>query len=84
MKPETDLPWEFDPSGKHYAHYVIRHNGQIACYPRNTVDALYIVHACNAYPKLIRALKACTECLLDQCLPNCESRVLIRELGEED
>ncbi len=57
MKPATPLPWEHDPTGKHYARAVIRHNGMISCRPTNDQDAAYIAHAANMYPKLVAALE---------------------------
>lgn len=54
IKPATPLPWKRVANGRVLS---IPDYGQVTSsdtYPR---DAAYIVHACNAYPKLVEALR---------------------------
>ena len=59
MKPGTPLPWEVDreivlwQAGDDELEEVATASRLSAC----THDAAYIAHACNAYPKLVEALK---------------------------
>jgi hypothetical protein len=75
-KPETPLPWNDIPEGKSP--------------PRNLaalddVDHDYIVHACNAYPKLVAYLKEQAEKCKGGYYENwvwIRHTELLKELGE--
>ena len=48
--PETPLPWQLDEN-----RFIVRQHFTVAdCGPeeRHHINAAYIVHACNAYPRL--------------------------------
>ena len=51
IKPVTPLPWS--AVGPHTAeqHVIMSHRENLGAFKRD--DAAYIVHACNAYPRLI-------------------------------
>jgi len=49
MKPGTELPWS-----DLFSEVIYPQGGN----DTDPQDAAYIVHACNAYPKLVAALKA--------------------------
>lgn len=58
MKPATPLPWEWLPDE---GQFIVDSRKQIVaevpcqgCPPEN---GAYIVHACNAYPRLVEALR---------------------------
>ena len=51
IQPETPLPWSLDEN-----RFVVRQNFTVAdCGPeeRHHINAAYIVHACNAYQRLL-------------------------------
>jgi hypothetical protein len=68
VKPEHPLPWGLDQSGR----YIHDAQGQYWA-----GDEAYIVHACNAYPKLVGILK-----LYHIMVPDKEVSDLLKELGE--
>lgn len=93
MKPATELPWD------QLAHAVYEKNGdkKVAQCTR-TADASYVRHACNAYPKLVEALRVIAQKNAAEdstegfnewgeadCFHQCrnEAAALLRELGEE-
>ena len=57
-----------------------------------TEDAAYIVHACNAYPQLVAALRYCADnvagCVEERDIPSTvirdNARALLRSLGEAE
>ena len=85
-KPATPLPWTTADG------YIKGANGDTSFgsdlyYPWPTeADMPYIVHAANAYPRLVAALKAMTkpdEHGVEFCSPKVTAaRALLRELGE--
>lgn len=63
VKPATPLPWALMPHDETQITNMIGHSDPLyhaECNARKRPlaedDAAYIVHACNAYPKLLRAL----------------------------
>lgn len=58
-KPATPLPWTSNPDSQNIYSANDR-KGAIAM-AINTHDAAYMLHAANAYPKLVAALLALTE-----------------------
>ena len=85
MKPGTPLPWKVGClSPCRYPFYPIasgEHNvAQVQIYARggSKIDAAYIVHAANAYPRMVEELRA--------ALATAENAgaitALLRELGE--
>ena len=88
QKPSTSLPWEPIKLPGHYG--VVNEQDLRVCESQDSEDAAYIVHAANAYPKLIEALRVS---LRVSSLPfdhadkraNPERlRALLRELGEAE
>ena len=82
MKPATPLPW------KSMAFtWILGEKADVNVYPEGieyVEDKRYIVHACNAYPHLIAALKGCTNPNNTERLVSCvDARALLRELGED-
>ena len=71
MKPATSLPWEASRRDDKQGNWTdtlieqaVNYGGlRIARVENPThqgfVDAVYIVHACNAYPRLVEALRQC-------------------------
>lgn len=103
MKPATPLPWKvagIAPS--RYPFYPIASGdlnvAQVDIHARggSNIDAAYMVHAANAYPRLVDRIRnnllSCPDtrddsrddsevrCVCAQC---CANRALLRELGEE-
>ena len=76
MKPETELPWE--DNGNEIVAASDRFCGIAGAVDGE--DAAYIVHACNAYPKLVEALKEVAASSYGQ---RHNAIALLRELGEE-
>lgn len=75
MTPESPLPWTLEDAivitdGR----YVI----DVGDCNMSLVDAAYVVHACNAYPKLIAVLKHCARGYQDE-----DAEQLLGELGED-
>ena len=58
-KPETPLPWWSNTSSIIPRIFGPEHGlrGNADQVPANGKDAAYIVHACNAYPRLVEALR---------------------------
>lgn len=60
-KPATPLPWDWMSNDKEGGAgiVVLRSDGQIeeVAADATRADAAYIVHACNAYPRLVAALR---------------------------
>jgi hypothetical protein len=89
VAPVIPLPWALERGTKYPR---IRGGDEgLVCVPpegfRNERDARYIVHACNAYPTLVAALKAihqseegCGETDRPQMVA---LRSLLRDLGEQ-
>lgn len=58
MKPSTPLPWLQDPTGDSGPEYIGPADGpDFVTVAYKKQDAAYIVHACNAYPQLVDALR---------------------------
>jgi hypothetical protein len=58
MKPRAPLPWECDLDRTRAHSRLIRSvGGEVIAYDVGAPDADYIVHAANAYPKLVEMLK---------------------------
>ena len=86
MKPATPLPWKVDENNE-LPPAVIEdtEDGIGVCEEMNAQDAAYIVAACNAYPKLVAALREIAN-LPDGDFYDCplgKVRLLLRSLGEE-
>jgi hypothetical protein len=79
VKPATPLPWDRAPvyPDVYYGDPYV---------DMDDADAVYIVHAANAYPKLVAALRKYVESLEHPLhrlvLDGSEGRALLRELGE--
>ena len=85
-KPATALPWEVDEEAT-----VCGNNSAVAFTRRRESaymdeDAAYIAHACNAYPKLVEALREAIGGMEDFGAGDMRSRAIaaLRELGEEE
>ena len=101
MKPATALPWESRKGTTGYAiaqqgaangfAYTMGGNSveglKRAKSGASALDAAYIVHAANAYPRLVQALRSVHEAeegIGETDRPHFVAlRVLLRELGEE-
>lgn len=102
MKPATPLPWEWWTSNSHHRlsskatgkdgdvlHAYVARDG-MPCINVTQGDEEYIVRACNAYPRLVEALR--TQCARWEELEKqhtdsdgwkeAEGRAILRELGE--
>lgn len=80
-KPATPLPWRTNQVAKALG------GGAILMLPEVTLagqNAAYIAHACNAYPKLVQALRECLGAISNRECPTTHERssTLLRELGE--
>lgn len=92
QKPSTSLPWETIKLPGYYG--VVNEQDLRACESQDSKDAAYIVHAANAYPKLVEALRETlrdrlTQANLHQLPPGIRARLesaraLLRELGEAE
>ena len=96
MKPSTPLPWAVNRCGIYDGDGgLLSATGDDDTAPEDQLaNAAYIVHACNAYPRLVEALRNGIE---DSCPPLpknhralsdgpkwvVEARALLRELGED-
>ena len=69
MKPATPLPWKSDKWTSHAPRTVLIDDDacitgkRVVAECEEATDAAYVVHACNAYPRLIEALKGARETL---------------------
>ena len=92
IKPAAPLPYRCDSHPEEdFAEILSSNDGPVA---RTTHDdAAYIVHACNAYPKLVEALRVAADQIayLQEISGNDkhgpldalrDARALLRELGE--
>lgn len=77
--PNAPLPWAVRESiaDRTYTHIYSDRFPNIAC-TRQVEDAAYIVHACNAYPKLIALVQEYSE-----EYGHGRFVTLLRELGED-
>ena len=87
MKPATPLPWKCkqvgDTGGKNQVGvYEIRHEPWRVAEYANDEDAAYIAHACNAYPKLVEALRSIAKLAWGGKLQQYAAQAILRELGE--
>jgi hypothetical protein len=90
MKPASALPWSQmeirSPSTPFdlYSIYTMNDNVPEHAHASNVKDAAYIVHACNAYPELIAALReACKPQRNGESLDTrSKGRDLLAKLGE--
>ncbi len=81
-KPATPLPWDVIKLRKFYAMFNLRTATQLGKLPSGQ-DAAYIAHACNAYPRLVEALRGMDPSApLGNELTWEKARALLRELGE--
>jgi hypothetical protein len=79
--PATPLPWEHSMQ---YVQAVEGHMSLAHCYGGG--NSSYIAHACNAYPKLVEALRSFNVPRIadDDCAPHLlAARALLRSLGED-
>ena len=86
-KPATALPWKLCGTNLDEFGSLDLNTGDYAGGGYTPQDAAFIVHAANAYPKLVEALKALVEAVND---PDADSLYelaaagsLLRSLGEE-
>ena len=85
-QPARPLPWQV-----HDDTYVLAHNGSsvLAGECWNQIDAVYLVHAANAYPKLVDTLRLAQDTIealdgdQDENIGGCPIKRLLRELGED-
>lgn len=93
-KPESPLPWKIEPrygrpddkSNQQPWEVMTDEFGTLTGEYSNYKDSAYIIHACNAYPKLIKAIKEFTQDSYfaeekDNFYPQ-EIRDLLKDLGE--
>jgi hypothetical protein len=83
MKPDKELPWKHGRDNSSPSNEVrtvstqVDYLGNLVCKMSTSgpgkghADAAYIVHACNAYPRLVEALKL-----------SGHAKPLLQELGE--
>ena len=91
MKPATALPWTVLKAREDMSASIAELDGAYTNEPMHVNDAVYIAHACNAYPKLVAALLPLIEALAmdvpdhfaDKHAEKVNAaRALLRELGE--
>ena len=88
MKPATPLPWNMQDGGRsNLAHVEAEADGAQVCSinKKRVADAGYIMHAANAYPRLVEALRACLIDMqpgVDYADHIVNGHALLRELGE--
>lgn len=93
--PATPLPWRtvasYQPATKReeMSPYLLAADGDnvAASALRGVDDAAYIAHACNAYPRLVEALRNCIAEIDDgDGMPGdfADAIALLRSLGEGD
>ena len=94
IKPATPLPFSANERGNTFHDYTIKDaNGRSVCIIKSSINAAYIVHAGNAYPELVAALRDLVD--LATVLAACSSdrahhgddginpaRALLAKLGE--
>jgi hypothetical protein len=62
MKPASPLPWTNKERGNTFHTYAIKDGeSRNVCTLTSEENAAYIAHACNAYPKLVEALRKIKE-----------------------
>jgi hypothetical protein len=94
MKPATKLPWHlglkqaerivYDATGWAVCNATVYHGKEDAGDCQK--NAAYIAHACNAYPKLVEALREQISQYIGDFGPDhpaTKIRVLLAELGEQ-
>lgn len=89
-KPATALPWEYwestnadDPAYNRIDGATHAGVANIAAWADGAQDAAYIVHAANAYPELVAALRACIHNDQNNMRAgSAEARALLAKLGE--
>jgi hypothetical protein len=86
MKPRAPLPWESDLDRTRAHSRLIRSvGGEVIAYDVGAPDADYIVHAANAYPKLVEMVKWLSDGATVRgqwSLLARQARELLKELGE--
>lgn len=82
QKPSTSLPWEPIKLPGHYG--VVNEQDLRVCESQDSEDAAYIVHAANAYPKLVEALRNALRGDKFKAIAELEAADLLRELGEAE
>ena len=89
-KPATPLPWSISPDGRKWIYcdatkdHIFLGNAVTKTDGEDEIaipNAAYLVHAANAYPKLITALKRAT---MDETVDVGGCLKLLRELGEAE
>ena len=73
--PQSELDWT--TNGEYILGF---HDSIVTESIKNNIDAKYIVHACNAYPKLIQYVR---DCVTGDVNNEDEGIKLLRELGEQ-
>ena len=81
VKPATPLPWTTNNSEVIYSQERGGQKGAVAEYGYQR-DAAYIVHACNAYPTMVEALRLVAA--RKAIKPETMAAFLLRELGEAE
>ena len=92
FKPATKLPWEWLPDEGQFIVNAKRDIvAEVPCQGCEAQDGAYLVHAANAYPKLVEALLVRNGIAhgqkinsMDQTVILANTDALIRELGEND
>lgn len=59
----TPLPWYSASTGNHQGLIISESNGANVAVTYDKDDAPYLARACNAYPKLVEALRECRDAL---------------------
>ncbi len=85
--PATPLPWSAEERGLTIHRQVVVGKGLVCQVSRRAgqaENAAYIAHACNAYPRLVEALRGCLKGRSDADSPQFVlARALLVELGEK-
>ena len=83
QKPSTSLPWEPIKLPGHYG--VVNEQDLRVCESQDSEDAAYIVHAANAYPKLVEALRLIVnDAHTGHYAVSQDASAILRELGEAE
>lgn len=86
--PATPLPWKPHGEPRYSSVREATTDGAPRCVvraggsKRNSQDADYIVHACNAYPELVAALRERLKLDDSDTGPLGNARILLTKLGE--
>ena len=86
MKPATPLPWKEGHNlicGRRVYFDSDAAQTDFATVSEALQDRKYLVHACNAYPRLVEALRAIAKPALGGKAQQYAAQAILRELGEE-